>query len=81
MAIRSIYDSPYVVINKDIIRNAILHQDLKSYWVAEMAGIHKTTLRRWLSGQITRVREEHARNIARVLALPIDQITKIDKVN
>ncbi len=75
MAIHSVYDSPYVLINKELIREAIENQDLKCYWVAEMAGIHKTTLRRWLSGHITRVREVHAQNIARVLTLPLEQIT------
>lgn len=74
MALQNLYESSYVMINKDVIQNAIHTQDLKRYWVAEMAGIHKTTLRRWLSGQVSRVREEHARNVARVLTLPVEQI-------
>jgi len=79
MAIHSVYDSPYVVINIELIKNAIDTQELKCYWVAEMAGIHKTTLRRWLSGQISRVREEHAINIARVLTLPLEQVALRNK--
>ena len=79
MKVNSSFEPTYVVINKEIIRAAIRQQDLKAYWVAEMAGIHKTTLRRWLSGQISKVREDHARNIARVLTLPLDQISDLKK--
>ena len=81
MALHSVYDSAYVTINKKKIIEAMEAQSLKYYWVAEMAGIHKTTLRRWLSGQISRVRPEHVRNIAQVLTLPIEQVIVAKKVN
>ena len=49
------------------VRGRIRDLDLKHWWVAEEAGVHKTTLRRWLSGRITRVRGDHVSALARVL--------------
>lgn len=51
---------------KDIL-GLIERRKLKRYWVAEMAGVHKTTLRRWLSGKITVVRGDHVRRLATTL--------------
>ncbi len=76
MSSANLYGSAYVAINTEKVREAIRSQELKRYWVAEMAGVHKTTLRRWLSGQITKVREENAINLAHVLTLPIDRVVK-----
>lgn len=57
-------------INKDVVLTLIQTQELKKWWVAEMAGIHKTTLRRWLSGKIHRVQKEHVDSLAGVLQAP-----------
>ena len=55
-------------LNTDRVRSLIRDQDLKQWWVAEFAGVHKTTLRRWLSGRIDRVRAENVRRLAAVLS-------------
>ena len=49
------------------VRGRIRDLDLKQWWVAEEAGVHKTTLRRWLNGRITRVHHRHLDELARVL--------------
>lgn len=56
-------------LNIDVqrVRRLIEGQGLKQWWVAEAAGIHKTTLRRWLNGKIERVNEERLRRLAEVL--------------
>ncbi|MSP18206.1 MAG: hypothetical protein EXR74_01410 [Bdellovibrionales bacterium] len=56
----------YKLKTDEIIR-LIKAQELKNYWVAEVAGVHKTTLRRWLTGSINTVREVHLQSLARVL--------------
>lgn len=56
-----------VRLDPNAIRETIGNQELKRWWVAEQAGIHRTTLRRWLSGGIQRVRPEHVSMLARVL--------------
>ncbi len=50
------------------VRSLIETRELKKWWVAEITGVHKTTLRRWLSGRIDRVREDHVLRLAEVLA-------------
>ncbi len=60
--------SVFYRLNCPRVRGLIHEQNLKKYWVAEEAGIHKTTLRRWLSGRIDRVREENVLALARVLS-------------
>jgi len=57
-----------------LIRHRIQSQGLKLWWVAEYAGVHKTTLRRWLSGQIAYVQEDHLRSLARVLEMDWQEI-------
>lgn len=58
--------SYYKLKPQEILR--LIHaQDLKQYWVAEVTGVHKTTLRRWLKGDIQEVRANHVLNLARVL--------------
>jgi len=58
---------PCYKLKIDKIAELIKTQELKKYWVAEVAGVHKTTLRRWLKGQIQLVREPNLINLARVL--------------
>lgn len=64
-----LYD-PFVRLHPERVRQLIKSQGLKRYWVAEVAGVHKTTLRRWLSGRIHKVRRSHAESLARVLEAP-----------
>lgn len=58
---------PCYKLKTDRIVELIKSQELKKYWVAEVAGVHKTTLRRWLKGQIQLVREPHLLSLAKVL--------------
>lgn len=54
-------------INPTEIRRLIQEQGLKKWWVAEFSGVHKTTLRRWLSGRITKVKRDNIEKLASVL--------------
>ncbi|NBY19908.1 XRE family transcriptional regulator [bacterium] len=58
---------PCYKLKVDEIQRLIAAQDLKKYWVAEVAGVHKTTLRRWLKGSIQKVKESHLQKLAQVL--------------
>lgn len=63
------YPKPYM------IRHHIQSQGLKLWWVAEFTGVHKTTLKRWLSGKISKVREKHLRNLANILEVDWKEIS------
>ncbi len=52
----------------------IEHQGLKLWWVAEFSGIHRTTLRRWLSGKFTAIDVARARRLAATLNTRLDEI-------
>lgn len=67
---------PCYKLKTDEIIRLIQAQDLKKYWVAEVAGIHKTTLRRWLSGQIQLVKEPHLERLAQVLTTDPNRIAE-----
>ena len=56
----------YKLKPQEILR-LIQANDLKKYWVAEVTGVHKTTLRRWLKGDIRVVKAAHLHSLARVL--------------
>lgn len=58
------------------IDSLIRSRDLKRYWVAEATGVHLTTLRRWLNGDIQNVREIHVERLARVLQTTPNEIGK-----
>lgn len=60
------------------IRRILDDQQLKKWWVAESAGVHKTTLRRWLSGKICRVHVHHVSELARVLQVADHEIAFLD---
>lgn len=67
-------------LDAERIRVILGEQSLKHWWVAEFAGVHKTTLRRWLSGRIDCVRGEHAARLASVLEVPLEAIAhRIDE--
>jgi DNA-binding transcriptional regulator YiaG len=59
----------FVRLKCEEVKAIIRDQQLKRWWVAEFTGVHKTTLRRWLSGRIDRVREDHAAALAQVLTV------------
>lgn len=58
----------YVRINGGKVAKLIDEQGLKRWWVAEMIGIHKTTLKRWVSGRIRKVRTENCDKLCAMLA-------------
>lgn len=58
-------------IDRGRVKRLIEGQGLKQWWVAEAAGIHKTTLRRWLKGEIGSVDEDRAKRLAAVLGAPV----------
>jgi len=57
----------YYRLDTKRIRGCIESQELKHYWVAEQAGVHKTTLRRWLNHSIEKVNTKHVTQLAKVL--------------
>lgn len=63
-------------LRTDEISKLIQTQGLKKYWVAEISGVHKTTLNRWLSGEIRWVSEHHAQNLARTLTIDLSSIAE-----
>ncbi len=54
-------------LRRNEVRAQITREQLKMYWVAEILGIHKTTLRRWFSGRIAHVRGCHLEALAQLL--------------
>ncbi|MBY0370610.1 helix-turn-helix transcriptional regulator [bacterium] len=70
-------DKIYCALDRDRIRQILQTQSLKRWWVAECTGVHKTTLRRWLSGRIARVEQGHLRSLASVLEVQEQEIGKI----
>ena len=52
------------------VRRQIVRQGLKQWWVAEATGVNRTTLQRWISGRISKVRRVHAERLAAVLDSP-----------
>ncbi|MBI4403861.1 MAG: helix-turn-helix transcriptional regulator [Deltaproteobacteria bacterium] len=63
-------------LNNHLVDELMARQELKRWWVAEMAGIHKTTLNRWLNGTIGGVRERHVENLAKVLQCRVGEIAE-----
>ncbi|MCB0417940.1 MAG: helix-turn-helix domain-containing protein [Bdellovibrionales bacterium] len=59
------------------IANLIEEQQLKRWWVAELSGVHKTTLRRWLRGRIARISDVHIRRLAAVLQTQVQEIGEL----
>jgi len=64
----------WVKISGDRVHQHIRENEMRLWWVAERTGVHKTTLRRWLSGKIRRVKDAHAVKLAEVLETPYDAI-------
>lgn len=56
-----------VQLNREAILEIIETQELKRWWVAEFSGVHKTTLRRWLSGRIRNVTLGNVHRLASTL--------------
>jgi hypothetical protein len=65
-----------VELNIPRIKEELFRQELKKWWVAESIGIHTTTLRKWLSGQIVSVKENHAKSLASILNVELESIVK-----
>ncbi len=63
-------------LNTERLLAILAAQELKRWWVAECAGVHKSTLRRWLSGQIQRVKTENILVLASVLNVSPDDIAQ-----
>lgn len=54
-------------LDRSKIQTLMQEQELKRWWVAESAGVHKTTLRRWLSGRISKVHQPRVQLLAMAL--------------
>jgi hypothetical protein len=69
-------ESSYCRIRPDALASTIRSKDLKRWWVAEVSGLHKTTLRRWMHGRAIRVRRKNAERLAHVLEVPVSGFTE-----
>ena len=65
-----------IPLNRETLLRQLVDQSLKRWWVAEFAGIHKTTLRRWISGDIRRVRADHLARVADLLGIPQEALVE-----
>lgn len=63
-------------IKQRALLELIEQQNLKRWWVAEVAGIHKTTLRRWLQGKTRYIQEKKLSRVAEVLAVPVVELAQ-----
>lgn len=61
-------------LDREQLRHCLTTQRLKRWWVAEFAGIHRTTLRRWLSGDIRKVHAEHLSRVASLLEIAPERL-------
>lgn len=66
--------SSFVCLDRLKITRAIDSQDLKLWWCAERAGVHRTTLRRWINGKIARVHVERAGRLGEALGVSVSEI-------
>lgn len=66
----------YWKLDRKLLRVLITEKELKRWWVAENTGVHKTTLRRWMSGRIRRVQHRHLSLLAHVLDVPDSDIAE-----
>lgn len=64
----------YYQVKIEQLVQEIEKQQLKRWWLAEMAGIHKTTLRRWIQGKTRYIQEKKLHQVAQVLAVPVGSI-------
>jgi len=61
-------------LRTEVVKASIRSKDLKLWWVAEFSGMHKTTLRRWLSGRVALVTTLRAKRLATILDMPLSMI-------
>ncbi len=64
----------FISLDGSKITRAIDSQELKLWWCAERAGVHRTTLRRWINGKIARVRVERAGRLGEALGVSVSEI-------
>lgn len=57
-------------INSKIIKKVIKENNLKRDWVAHVAGIHRTTLRRWLQRKVRLAHPNNIEKLSQVLSVP-----------
>jgi len=67
--------SDFVILDPAKLKQTIETQNLKHWWLAEMAGIHRSTLRRWLTGQIVRVNVTRADRLRSVLGVGLADLS------
>lgn len=67
-------------LKRDEVIRLLGKHELKKWWVAEMSGVHKTTLRRWLQGKTRHIRYNHAEKLARTLQANLSEITELRAV-
>ena len=68
-------------IRREALKGTIRNQGLKKWWVAESAGIHQSTLKRWLSGRIGQARIANLTRIAGVLGVGLPEICAAQNIN
>ena len=68
--------SKYTTLPIDRLKiNTLIEQKgLKKYWLAEEIGITSGTFSRWLNGRITKVKEEHLKELAKLLECDLEEL-------
>lgn len=62
----------YVELNAAALKKIMQEQGLKQWWVAEYSHMHKTTFRRWLSGETVHTPLERAKEVAKLLKVELE---------
>lgn len=68
---------PFYEIQRENLNAVIQANQLKRWWVAEYSGIHRSTLRRWISGKVVRARHSNVRAVATLLEVPVEQFARL----
>ena len=63
-----------VALNIHLVKNEIIEQELKQWWVAEQLGVDKKTVSRWLNGKVKFVQRENAKKVAHLLGLEVESL-------
>ena len=61
-------------VNSKAINGYIHEQGLKQYWVAWQAGVHPSTLRRWMDGTVPRAELWRLVRLSTVLDVPVESL-------
>lgn len=70
-----------LLLNSIFLKNKLVENGIKQWWLAEQVGVDRKTVVRWVQGKVKSIQSENAEALCKILNCSLDNLWSAVKIS